>query len=55
MNAKQSKKIRRMYRRDYERSAKKVGRLIGNALKPKPRFVPMWLWMAGVKIFIKVK
>lgn len=55
MNGKKAKKIRQQYRRDLSKEAKKQGKLIGNAMKPKPRFVPMWLWIKGASIFINLK
>lgn len=50
-----AKKARAIYRKEMKKEASEMGRMLGNALKPKPRFVPWWLWMWGIKIFIKVK
>jgi len=55
MSGKRSKKIRQYYRRELSQRARDYGELIGNAMKPKPKFIPMWLWIWGAKIFIKVK
>ena len=54
MSEKTSKKIRQMNRREVKSQAQAFAELIGNAMKPKPKWVPMWLWMKGVSIFIKV-
>lgn len=54
-----SKKARQIFRREHEAevklAAQKVGRLIGNAIKPKPKYIPMamWKWMMG--FFIEIK
>jgi hypothetical protein len=56
---KSSKKLaklaRKYYRRDVRDTAIALGKTLGNAMKPKPRWVPMrvWLWAAG--FFIKIK
>lgn len=55
MNSKQAKKLRQCYRRDVQKQAGEMANLIGNAMKPKPKFIPwkLWLWAAG--FFIKIK
>lgn len=55
MSNKQSKKLRQMYNRDVRNTARDMGKVLGNLMKPKPRWIPWWLWMAGLRIFIKVK
>lgn len=47
--------IEKDYRRTVEEEAREMGRMLGNAMKPKPEWVPMWLWMKGVRIFINVR
>jgi hypothetical protein len=53
--AKIARKARKIFRKEMKKEAEEMGRMIGNILKPKPRWVPWWLWMRGIKIFIKVK
>jgi len=59
MNSKQIKKLRQIYRKDYEgkvlERAKQVGQMVGNAMKPRPRWIPEWVWLKGLSIFIKMK
>lgn len=50
-----AKKARKIYNKEMKREAGEMGRMLGNALKPKPKWVPWFLWMWGIKIFIKVK
>lgn len=54
-----AKKARKIYNKEYRNEvharAQEVGEMLGNALKPKPRWVPLWLWKRGLKIFIKTK
>lgn len=51
MNGKQSKKLRQCYRRNIRDQYKVIRKI----LKPKPKFIPTWLWIAGLKIFLKIK
>lgn len=55
MSGKQSKKVRQYYRRDLKKAAKENAEMLGNAMKPKPKYIPwkLWLWMIG--FFIKIK
>lgn len=55
MNNKKAKKIRQLYRRDIKKNAEAFGKELGNAMKPKPRWISwkVWMWMIG--IFIKLK
>lgn len=55
MNAKEAKKIRKLFRKTAEQEAKEMGKIIGNAMKPKPKFIPMRLWLWGAGLFIKIK
>lgn len=50
-----AKKARAIYRKEMKREAESMGKMLGNALKPKPRWVPWFVWMWGIRIFIKVK
>jgi len=55
MNAKQAKKIRQLYQREFSEEARKMGSLIANSIKPKPKWMPMWLYIKLLSMFIKVK
>lgn len=50
-----AKKAHRLYRREMKAEAEELGRLVGNMLKPKPKWVPWRIWMLGLGIFIKIK
>lgn len=50
-----AKKARAIFNKEMKKEAQQMGRTLGNLLKPKPKYCPWWLWMAGIKIFIKVK
>jgi hypothetical protein len=55
MSQKQEKRMRKMLRKEVSDLAqKKIDRDM-NMFKPKPRFVPMWLWVRLIGIFIKVR
>jgi len=54
MNEKKAKKIRQIYRRDVKDEAKEMAQIIGNAMKPKPRWIPWYVWIKLVSIFIKI-
>lgn len=55
MNGKQSKKMRKEARRIYENTMKEMAEFHSRFLKPKPKWVPMFLWLAGLRIFVKIK
>jgi hypothetical protein len=59
MNAKLSKKLRKEARkevRSIERDIeqKTFQEFFNNTLKPKPRYVPLKLWIWGAKIFLNL-
>lgn len=54
MNEKKAKKIRQIYRRDVQQRARELAELVGNAMKPKPKYIPMRVWVWGASIFIKI-
>lgn len=54
MNATEAKKIRVMYRREVQSEAREMAAIIGNAMKPKPKWVPMYLWLWAMGFFIKI-
>jgi len=55
MSGKQSKKIRQMFRRTVKDRAEEMGKMIGNAMKPKPKYIPWRIWLWLVKLVIKTK
>lgn len=50
-----AKKARAIYRKEMRKEAQQLGQLLGNALKPKPRWVPWKVWMWALGFFIKIK
>lgn len=54
-SAKLAKKARQIYRKEMRNQAREIGQMLGNHMKPKPRWVPWFLWLAGIRIFMKVK
>lgn len=46
---------RKIIRKEVQSTAREMGELVGNMMKPKPRWVPWWMWMKGLGIFIKIK
>lgn len=55
MSARKDKKMRQEYRREVRARAEADARLIGNNLKPKPKWVPWPVWMWALGFFIKIK
>jgi len=59
MSNRQSKKQRQFFKREFKKEmlqkAQQVGESIGNILKPKPKFIPQWLWIRLLGIFIRIK
>ena len=57
MSGKKAKGLRKQYRKDVEDFLKNGGlyELFELIIKPKPRFVPKWVWMFGMRIFINVQ
>lgn len=50
-----AKKARQIYRRDVQKTAREQAKLIGNVLKPKPKWVPWPIWMWCLGFFINIK
>lgn len=50
-----AKKARAIYKKEMKKEAQEMGRMIGNILKPKPKWVPWKVWKFGLGIFIKIK
>lgn len=55
MSGKQDKKIRKYFRQEYQAKADELARLHGNWLKPKPKWVPMPVWLWAMGFFVKIK
>jgi len=53
MNLKTAKKVRQMYRRDLRDQSLAQYSLLKVALKPKPRYLPVWIWKRLVLIYVK--
>lgn len=50
-----AKKARHIFNKEMKNEARALGREIGNYMKPKPEYIPMWLWLWGMGFFIKIK
>lgn len=50
-----AKLANKFYRKNMAKEAELIGRQIGNVMKPKPKWIPffIWLWMLG--FFIKIQ
>lgn len=59
MSGKQDKKLRQYFRREYADKAAELAagytELNNKFLKPKPKWVPMWAWMFGLRRFVYIK
>jgi hypothetical protein len=57
MSDKKAKGLRKQYRKDVQYFLENGGlyELFELIIKPKPRFVPKWVWMLGMRIFINVQ
>lgn len=53
MSHKSAKKLRKMYRQQVSGIITKDF-VLGAMLKPKPRFIPMFIWKRLFKFFIKI-
>lgn len=49
------KEARKVYRKDFMNEARRVAGEYQKMLKPKPKYIPMkvWVWMLGFFIYIK--
>jgi len=54
MSEKRAKKIRQIYRKEVKKNAQEMAQIIGNAMKPKPRWIPWKVWLFFVGFFIKI-
>jgi len=59
MSGKQNKKqrqiLRREFRKEYAKKAEEVAEFQTNLFKPKPKYVPLGLWMWALGFFVKIK
>jgi hypothetical protein len=57
MRQQQSKKLRKEYRKQVNEYLEHQGllELFQLIVKPKPKWVPKWLWVWGIKRFINVQ
>lgn len=55
MSGRQDKKRRQDLRKMYRDDLREMAEINGRLLKPKPRWIPMavWLWMLGKFVFLK--
>ena len=53
MNSKKVKKLRQYYRRDIKTQLLEEYSLLRVAIKPKPRFMPLWLYKVLALIYVK--
>lgn len=49
------RRIRREFQSRYIDIATAIAKDNGRMLKTKPRWVPMFLWIRGLRIFVKIK
>ena len=54
MKKKEIKKLKQIYQRDYRQMAEARSKLVWDIFKPKPKWVPIKVWMFFLKIFIKI-
>jgi hypothetical protein len=54
MNGKQAKKIRQQFKREMQKTAQEMGRTMGNVLKPKPKWIPQFVWIFLLGFFIRI-
>jgi hypothetical protein len=55
MNGKQAKKIRQMFRREYHNQAEEIANDHMNCFRPKPKWIPLFIWVKLIGIFFKIK
>ena len=59
MSQKKDKKMRQFLNREYRDAARKAGEqqinYFKSVLKPRPRWVPKFLWKAMLKCFIRIQ
>lgn len=55
MSGKNDRKIRQYYRREVSKKAESMGEILGNHMKPKPKWIPWKAWFLMMGFFIKIK
>ena len=59
MSNKSEKKARKIYRKEFREKyldfTEELAKKNSNFLKTKPDWVPMFIWLFGLKIFVKIK
>jgi hypothetical protein len=57
MRQQKSKKLRKEYRKEAQKYMDSQGllELFQLIVKPKPGWMPKWMWIRGIKIFINVQ
>ena len=55
MSERKARAMRRAFQRDYLEAAERLAEHDMNIFKPKLRWVPMWLWIWGLGVFVKIK
>lgn len=55
MSDKQSKKHKQFLRREYAKNIRDIAEANGQFLKPKPKWMPMFIYIRLLKIFIRIK
>jgi hypothetical protein len=59
MSSRQSKKQRQFFKREFKKEmlqkAQQVGESIGNILKPRPKWIPEFIWIKLLGIFIRIQ
>lgn len=50
-----AKLYRKEMREEAEQRGRELGKLIGNAMKPKPKYIPWKLWLWGMRLFIRIE
>ena len=55
MSHKRTKKLRKLMRKEYDKNIREIAEANGQFIKPKPKWVPMFVWINLLKIFVKIK
>lgn len=55
MSQKQTKKLRQLMRKQYNKDIREMAEINSKFLKQKPRIVPMRIWVGLLKMFIYIK
>jgi hypothetical protein len=52
MSSRQDKKLRKFMRKTYQAKVERIAEKYTGLIKPKPVWLPNFLWMAALKLFI---